>query len=130
MSRTLRSNTRRDYKQMASGGDDAEEIMDENTSPMLGKVVSNKTIDSDDNISTISELVSDHDNISTPSDEDIEELERRIQERLAMKKKLENKERKKRLEKQLKEIGKQMEEREKKNRKKKGKINDGCAGEC
>ena len=81
MSRTLRSNTRRDYKQMASGGDETEEVFEENT---LLEKVENKMDNSDGNISA-SEHVSDNDSVSTPSDEDIEELERRIQERLTVK---------------------------------------------
>ena len=99
---------------MASGGDDAEEIVHDERILLEEIHAHGNDSDASKTVSPVSEG-----SISTPSDDDLDELEKRVKEKVALKNELERKARARRLKKQIEEIGQQMEKRKTKNSKRK-----------
>ena len=95
MPRNLRSGTRKDYKKMASGEEENVINGSDNDGDASG---SGDIFPSDSNDSNLCS--------PTPSDAEIEQLENSLREKLALKKKLEKKEKLRQLSKELKEVEK------------------------
>ena len=114
MSRTLRSGTRKDYKQMASG-EDGEFELDEVENSASDHDVQESGDAAEENLSASGEESDEE-----VSEEELVELEKKLKERLRLREKLEKKEKLRQLTKEIEKVDKRSKKRSKP---KKGKKN-------